>query len=228
MPDALEPYYVRLRKRFFKDATPWARDNIVWGAAVLVFGPVLISLQHGKVDWTLITPTLELYGLALAVYVPIHLCRVPKKLDQERDAREGILQSEIASREETIRLRDQSIQGLTEKHKYTPAEQHDYDTAKKALQLVGQKGLVAMRHIRRQGALTFAFGSSGGPLPPGLSLNETLWAYGHCASEGLLTCNTKYGSGEKTFAIAPKMEKILDELLYDESLTALNWDLPRG
>jgi hypothetical protein len=34
--EQLDSYYVRFWKRFSKDATPWARDNIIWGVIVLV------------------------------------------------------------------------------------------------------------------------------------------------------------------------------------------------
>jgi hypothetical protein len=211
--EALDSYYVRIWRRFRRDATPWARDNIFWGALALVIPPLFVYARdrHAPIDWNLLRAALWWYGFILLIYVLAHLCRVPLKLDQERNTREVVLEREISDRDATIK-------GLTERPKYSAAEQHDYDTAKKSLQLLGEKGINAMRHIRRQGALTFAFGASSGPLPPGLSLNDTLWVYNQCASEGLLTCKEKYGSGEKTFAISTKMEKILDDLLYDESL----------
>lgn len=109
---------------------------------------------------------------------------------------------------------------LSEKPQRTAAEQHDYDTAKKALQVVKEKGITALRHLRRQGSTKFGLGSSSAPLPPGLSFNDTLWVYNHCASEGLLTSTEKHGSGEKTFAVSPTMIKILDEVLYEDDATS--------
>ena len=98
----------------------------------------------------------------------------------------------------------------------TPAEQHDHDTAKEALKLTGGKGKAALRHLRKHGSLRFSYGTSSGPLPPGLNFNDTLWVYNHCASVGVVTCDEKYGSGEKIFSISPKMERALEELLFTE------------
>jgi len=213
--EQLEPYYRRSGKRFLKDATPWARDNILWGIVVLVAPPLAIYLRdrHAEIDWGLIKATLWLYGFALGIYALVHVCRVPKKLDDDRATREHELLTNVAELKRTI-------QKETEKAKRTPAEQHDYDTAKKALLLLKEKGLIALRHIRKHGSLTF--GTYNPVLPPGLNANDTLWVYNHCASEGLLTCNEKLGSGEKTFAVSPRMTKILDEVLYenDSSSTA--------
>jgi hypothetical protein len=96
----------------------------------------------------------------------------------------------------------------------TPAKQHDYDTAKEAIEPLGEKGVTALRHLRRQGSAHFSFQHSSAPLPPGMTFNDTLWVYEHCASKGLLTRNEKSGSGDKTFAVSPKMSKILDDVLY--------------
>jgi hypothetical protein len=148
-----------------------------------------------------------LYAFSFVIYSIAQLCRIPKKLDDDRAAREQSLNDSIAEKDDAIRK-------LISEPKRTPAEQHDYETAKRALEVVREKGITALRHIRRHGSLTFAYGSSSSPLPPGLTFNDTLWVYNHCASEGLLTCNEKYGSGEKTFTVSPKMSKVLDELLY--------------
>jgi cell division protein FtsB len=209
----LDSYYSRVWKRFLKDATPWARDNILWGAVVVVLPPVFVFLRdrHAQIDWTVIRATLVLYSFALPLYFAVHLIRTPKKLDQERNAREANMRQEIAARDETIKQKNAEL----EKPKYTAAEQHDYETARKALKTLGQKGLIALRHIRRHDSLTF--GTYPPVLPPGLNSNHTLWVFNHCASEGVLTCN---GTHERTYAVAPKMEKILDDLLYSEDVTA--------
>lgn len=216
--EPLESYYTRFWKRFRKDATPWARDNIIWGVTVLVVPAVVAYLRdpHGQIDWVLIRNSLILYAFAFSVYILAYLRLTPKRLDDDRQEREQLLLATIADREQTIRKRDETVRILADKPKHTPAEQHDYDIAKKALQLLKEKGVAALRHIRRQGSLTFGIGMATGPLPRGLSFNDTLWVYNHCASEGLLTCSEKIGSGLKTFAVSPKMEKILDEVLYEE------------
>jgi hypothetical protein len=208
MVEPLESYCTRFWRRLRKDAAPWARDNIFWGILVLVLPPLSIYLRdrHAQIDWGLIRTTLVLYAVAFAIYLLAHVGRIPKKLDVERDARETILLGRIAEQLETLRT-------LTEKPKRTPAELNDYETVRKALQVVKEKGITALRHIRKHGSLKFGFYNP--VLPPGLTANETLWVYNHCASEGVLTCTEKAGSGERTFAVSPKMDKVLDELLYE-------------
>jgi len=217
--ETLGSYYTRFWKRFRRDATPWARDNVLWGVVVLVVPPIAAYLRdrHKEIDWVLVKNALLLYAFAFAVYILAYLRLTARKPDDEREAREQLLLSTVADHQQTIRKRDETIRMLTEKPKHSPAEQHDYDIAKKALQLLREKGVSALRHIRRHGSLTFGTGMTSGPLPPGLSFNDTLWVYNHCASEGLLTCSEKIGSGVKTFAVSPKMEKILDEVLYEDN-----------
>jgi len=98
----------------------------------------------------------------------------------------------------------------------TAAEQNDLDTVRDALKLLKETGLTALRHIRRHGSLTF--GAPGGGiqpvLPPGLNFEQALWVYRHCASVGILTQKNNLGMSEQVFAVSPRMEKALDELLY--------------
>jgi hypothetical protein len=121
----------------------------------------------------------------------------------------------IWEREHVARLRAEAeIARLLVKPSRSPAEQHDYELAKNALKLLKMKGLLALRHIRKQGSLTF------GIYPPvlaaGLSREDHLWVYNHCAVEGILTQGGSVMNNDRTFAVSPKMEKILDELLYDD------------
>lgn len=37
----MDNYFQRWRAVLWRDAMPWARDNILWGAAVLVIPPLL-------------------------------------------------------------------------------------------------------------------------------------------------------------------------------------------
>jgi len=124
--EPLESYYTRFWKRFRKDATPWARDNIIWGVIVFVGPPLAAYLRdpHTQIDWVLFKNTLLLYAFAFSIYVLFHLCRTPRKLDADRAIREQGLSTIIAER-------DQIIASLSAKPKRTPAEQHDYDRAKK-------------------------------------------------------------------------------------------------
>lgn len=134
-------------------------------------------------------------------------------------------QTTEASLRAIISERDTVLRGLTDKPRRTPAEQHDYETAKRTLQLLGLNGLLAMRHIRRHGSLVF--GTYPPVLPHGLTLQETLRVYDHCATEGLLTCNANFRNNERTFSIAPTMGKILNELLYDEGGLPGFTEIPR-
>lgn len=219
MDDIRETYHKRFWKRFFKDATPWARDNILWGVLFLVVPPLIIYARdrHAPVDWVPIRATLILYALAFAIYALVHLCRVPKKLDQERDAREAVLKATIKERDQTIQQQSETILASSEKPRYTPAEQHDYDKAKKALQQFGQKAVTALGHLRTQGPLVF--GTFDPLLPSGLNRDDAMWAYNACAGEGLVSREMNSPKqGDIAFAIAPKVERVLDDLLYDESL----------
>lgn len=132
------------------------------------------------------------------------------------------LHNEVQSREAVITMRDQAIKQRDEiinslsAPKRTRAEQDDYDTVKRALKLVGTSGIAAVRHLRRQGSLSFNHGGCGGPLPPGQSMEQALWAYRHCASEGVLSQEANFGNTGSTFSIKPHMEKVLAEALYED------------
>ena len=116
MVDALESYSARFWRRFWKDATPWARDNILWGVIVLVVPPLLAYVRdsHAPLDLVLIKNSLVLYAFALAIYLLAHLCRTPRKLDLERDARETALVGEISGQNRAIKERDETIRTLSE------------------------------------------------------------------------------------------------------------------
>ena len=62
-----ESYYLRFWRRFIKDATPWARDNIVWGLIVLVLPPLFVYFRnrHAQIDWTVTKSTIWLYLIFL-------------------------------------------------------------------------------------------------------------------------------------------------------------------
>ncbi len=117
----------------------------------------------------------------------------------------------------TIKQCDADIRNLTEHPPRSAAEQHDYDTVKGVLKVTGAKGLAALRHIRKHGSLKF------GTYPPviaqGLKVEDMTWVYNHAASEGVLTVDDggRIGAGERTFSISPKMEKVLDDLLFETS-----------
>lgn len=121
----------------------------------------------------------------------------------------------IEEQRREIASRDNKIKALSEKPKRTPAEQHDYDKLKSALDLFKDVGRIALGYIRGVGSVTFD--STYGPtLPTGLTLDKALWVYRHCATEGLLYLAPNVGRTMETFSIPPKLEKIYDEVLYPE------------
>jgi hypothetical protein len=76
-------YYRLFFRQFWEDAKPWARDNILWGIAVVAVPPIAVFFRHhGKYvfDWELLRITVYLYALVLAVYILIHSLRTPWKL----------------------------------------------------------------------------------------------------------------------------------------------------
>jgi hypothetical protein len=215
--EPLESYYTRFWKRFRKDATPWARDNILWGVIVLV-GPLVAARllhRHLLIDWELVYTTLGLYAVASMIYAAVHVCRVPKKLDIERGAREAALIEGISDHKQTIKERDETIRSLSEP-KRTPAEQHAYDTLTKALEVTKETGLTALRHLKYHEKL--AFGTYNPELPPGLTREQTLWVYNHCLSVGVVNRSANLGYTEYTYSLSPNpaMTKALDELLFAE------------
>jgi len=64
------------------------------------------------------------------------------------------------------------------------------------------------------------FGTYFPELPPGMHGDELLRIYNACLGEGLVTKQEKHGSGERTFEIAPTMNSVLDELLYEGDQTS--------
>jgi hypothetical protein len=201
----LASYSQRFWKRFIKDATPWARDNILWGVVVLAVPPIAAYIGHAdsSIDWVLIRTSLWLYGLAFLIYALVHLCRTPEKLDIEA-------QGAIAQRDQAIRERDETIHTLTAP-KRTAAEQHDYQTAQEALQLLGKSGVDALRYLRSQ--TRFEVGTYSSPPAPGMSIGDTLRVYNHCVSVGLVI-RTGGGYEKSVYMISPKFEKIFEELLF--------------
>jgi hypothetical protein len=102
----------------------------------------------------------------------------------------------------------------TDKPKRTMAEQYHYETAMKALQELGPDTEAALRHLKTHGTLTF--GTYYPPLPAGMRGDQVFGIYNTCVARGLVTQREKPGSGERTFAIAPTMNGVLDELLYGD------------
>jgi hypothetical protein len=220
--DALEPYYRRFRKRFFRDATPWARDNIVWGIIVLVVPPFAAYLRapHAPMDWILIKNSLLLYGFALAIYVLAYLRGTAKHLDDDRDTRERTLVGTIAEREQSIKERQEMIRVLQEKPKRSPPDQYHYDRAKTFLDKQGAqrpKFISALQHLYTHGDLTYSVMgvTMNTTWPKGMDRNEAIPIYTACMAEGLVSTQEITGlhPARKLF-IAPAMTSVLSEFLY--------------
>jgi len=73
-------YHKRFWKRLATEATPWARDNIFWGIAVLLIPPLVVWLRNPKVtlDWQTIKLTLILYGITINIHASaVHASPAP-------------------------------------------------------------------------------------------------------------------------------------------------------
>jgi hypothetical protein len=218
MLEPLDSYWKRFWSRFFKDATPWARDNIGWGIIVLVVPPFAAYLRdrHAPMDWVLIKNSLLLYAFAFAIYILAYLQRTVKHLDDDRETRERALSAVVSEREQVIKEQEGNIRTLKEKPKRTPAEQHDYETVEQCLRILGQTGIDALRFLRKHGTLSFnSLGGCTADLPA--ELKNALWAYRHCASQGVVVGNNNLGKTVATYSISPKMETVLEELLFQEA-----------
>jgi hypothetical protein len=204
-----ESYYRRVWRRFRKDAVPWARDNIVWGIVVLAVPLLVVYIRKptAPIEWDIIKATIWLYAIALVAYALLHLCLVPAKLDADREEAEKELRAVIAERDRTIR--ESTAQR-------TQAEQYHYDKAKAFLQKFGPSFVIALRHLKTHKRLTF--GTYPPVLPHGMPPQEFQRICITCLCEGLVCKGEKVGSGEQTFEIAPTMEWVLDDLLYDSQL----------
>jgi hypothetical protein len=119
--------------------------------------------------------------------------------------------------------------------KRTLSEEHHYNEAKAALETLGAKAIVLLRHLKKHGELTFiapqSIGSPGppytqSPLPEGLNVNETYVCLGDCARKSLVTPvhrtvslgpNYTYPAIYIDYRIAEGMKEALDELLYQPS-----------
>jgi hypothetical protein len=99
----MDNYFRRWRAVMWRDAIPWARDNILWGVAVLVIPPLLTYLHDSghSIDWVVISLTLQLYVAAFVIYVLWQSGRAVVKLDS--DCHEQLLDAQRTSELERAR-----------------------------------------------------------------------------------------------------------------------------
>lgn len=205
-----------------KTAKRWARDNIFWDAAMLIVPALALYWRNrtAHIDWPIIETTLLLYGIVFVVYALVHVCLVPRKLDRERDEREHELNNIIVASLTTIANQQDQISASSQRPKRSPAEQHDYDTVKRALDVVKDRGKIALRFLRNKGSITLgmSFGNpaSGPAPPPPMTWNDLAWVYHHCESEGIVTMKSDLGRTSETFTISPHMSNALDGVLFEE------------
>ncbi len=76
-------YYRRFFRRLSEDATPWARDNIGFGIAMLTVPPLLVYLRDRShpIDWQVIRTALYLYSAVFSMYLIFYAVRTAWKLD---------------------------------------------------------------------------------------------------------------------------------------------------
>lgn len=194
----------------------WA-DGIGFAVGILI--PLLHKLLPSMKESTL-TPLA--WEIPLAIFCAVGAVRIiiaPYLIYRDRHLlakrQELSLSQDIASQSNALKERDEKIRAISEKPQRTPAEQHDYETVLKALTVVRKKGIDALRHLRRQGQITFDHSSCTAPLA-GYTNADLLYVYRHCAVEGVLHKNTTFGNSEETFTIPANMEKPLAEALFTE------------
>lgn len=108
-------YCGRLAERWFGEATPWARDNIFWGAIVLVVPPLAAWLRHGTIDWPTVRMTLWFYLTAFVIYAAFHVVRTAWKLDSQRENDLTGLEKEKEDAQKQIKQKDLYVAELQEK-----------------------------------------------------------------------------------------------------------------
>lgn len=193
-----------------KTAVPKAiekADVIVFCITAMVGGIVFFvpSTERELTHWGYMIPVIAIVSVTL-----FRLFMSPFWVYRERDLE---AQNNEAALRLAINERNEALENITRKPPKTAAEQHDYDTAKAALELTKEKGKIALRYLRSQGSLLF--GTYNPSLPSGLTAQDALWVYNHCVSVGVVTQGGNARMGERTYSISPKMEKALDELLYE-------------
>jgi hypothetical protein len=96
----MEPYWKRYFSCLWREAQPWARDNIVWAVIVLIVPPLAVCLRDPshEIDWAMVRTALWLYAIALGVYLLFHLVRTVSKVDA------GLQNELVASRKKVSEL----------------------------------------------------------------------------------------------------------------------------
>lgn len=95
-------YSRHVAKRLRKDATPWARDNILFAGLMVALPPLIAFVRNPSqsFDWGLFKTTLWLYVAAFGFYLVYQTAKAAWKVDTDRlQVIEG-LQTTVATYEE--------------------------------------------------------------------------------------------------------------------------------
>ena len=133
---------------------------------------ILISLAANFVVagivWNLKGPSAGIACLLIGFLLFIAAFVWPKKKTETANTPPPF--SQIITQEANPRIENTVIvhRDIPPPLKRTSAEQHDYDKTKKALELLKEKGVIALRYIRAQECMTFNFsGYTAGSLQIG-------------------------------------------------------------
>jgi hypothetical protein len=82
-------YWRRFAAVLWRDAMPWARDNIFWAVVCLIVPPIAVWLHDSNhvIDWQLVRTAAWLYLTAFIAYAILQSVRAVLKLDAEQAQR---------------------------------------------------------------------------------------------------------------------------------------------
>lgn len=209
-----------IRSRFIPKFWDGIRSR-VWATVTALVTAVLILIaqfHYGVITSAIRPRVLSLlwpYGLLLLAYVLFHLARAPWLISNDHLVELVRYAETINELKLAARRKDHEIRALAQPRR-TAAEQHAYEVVKAVLEMTKETGLIALRHLRYQGKLTF--GTYDPQLPPGLNRDRTLWVYNHCVSVGVVNRTNNLGNSEATYSVSqnPDIAKALDELLFPD------------
>jgi hypothetical protein len=209
-PQAAEIQFLSFARLCLKEAFRTSTDKADWIVLIVgaALGPVAFFVPRWERQVTHLLLVAPISALSSVIIFRIFLSPLLVYRKRETDARnaENTLRTTLAEREKAILK-------LTTKPQRTPAEQHHYDTAKKTIDQLGPSCVIALRHLKTHGRLAFGFYSL--ELPVGIQRDDLLRLYNACLGAGLVTARDNPSHGERTFEIAPTMNAVLDELLYE-------------
>jgi hypothetical protein len=124
-----------------------------------------------------------------------------------------------AAREGKDRKLSAEIEVLKAKPKWTTAEQHHLDAARRSLARLGPQARDVLLYLHNHQALTFGSYNPMMPPPQGMRWGDVRQVLNLLAGEDLVTVSHKRlpGDVEYTYMIAPAKIAALQELLYESN-----------